>query len=161
MSRRILFTALCIVSFCILPLAGMAGMTALSDDQLSKVVGQAGFTVNPGTISINSGEGSASYGDFGSLNFLAKRGIVSLSDVTLLGSITFHDPVTIDTDLPQGGIGTPGFDIRMGDMTIDIDQYSIGAITPGPVPGAGPSLGSLEIHNMHVSITGSIRISTH
>jgi len=139
----------------------MAGMTALSDDQLSEVVGQAGFTINPGTISLDSGEGSASFSDFGGLNFLAKRGIISLSDVSLLGSITFHDPVTISTDLPQGGIGTPGFDVRVGDMSIDIDRYSIGAITPGPVPGAGPSLGSLEIRNMHVSITGSIRISTH
>jgi hypothetical protein len=161
MSRRILFTALCIVSLCILPLAGMAGMNSLSDDQLSEVVGQAGFTINPGTISLNSGDGSACFGDLGSLNFLAKRGIISLSDVTLLGSITFHDPVTIDTDLPQGGIGAPGFDIRTGDMSIDIDRYSVGAITPGPVPGTEPSLGSLEIRNMHVSVTGSIRISTH
>lgn len=175
MSRKNLFTALCIISLCFIPLSGMAKMSALSDDQLSEVVGQAGFSIDAGTIiHFDSSSDNLFWRDNGGLGLLTQSGILSLNDVTLRGSINIYEPITINTEpgfmpfgvgvpfgagLPQVGVGIPSTDIHIGGMSIDIDQFTIGAITIGPEPGVGPSLGSFGIYDMHVDIAGSIQIS--
>ncbi|HON37509.1 MAG: DUF6160 family protein [Desulfomonilia bacterium] len=175
MSRKSLFTALCIISLCFIPLSGMAKMSALSDDQLSEVVGQAGFSIDAGTIiHFDSSSNNLFWRDNGGLGLLTQSGVLSLDDVTLKGSINFYEPLSINTGpgfmpfgigmpfgvgLPQVGVGMPTIDIHIGGMSIDIDEFTIGAITIGPEPGVGPSLGSFGIYNMHVDIAGSIQIS--
>ncbi len=181
MSRKSLFTALCIISLCFIPLIGMAKMSALSDDQLSEVVGQAGFSIDAGTIvDLDSSMGNLFWRDNNGLDLLTQGGVLSLNDVTLNGSINIYEPITINTGpgfmpfgigmpfgvglpigvgVPQVGFGIPSIDINIGGMSIDIDQFTIGAITIGPEPGVGPSLGSFGIYDMHVDIAGSIQIS--
>ena len=43
MNRTTLLAALCIIAMLMLPQAGLAKMVALSDADLSEVIGQAGF----------------------------------------------------------------------------------------------------------------------
>lgn len=175
MSRKSLFTALCIISLCFIPLSGMAKMCALSDGQLSEVVGQAGFSIDAGTIiNLDSRADHLFWRDYDGLGLLTQSGVLSLNDVTLLGSINIYEPIAINAGpgftpfgigvpfgvgLPQAGVGIPSVDIHIGGMSIDIDQFTIGAITIGPEPGVGPSLGSFGIYDMHVDIAGSIQIS--
>jgi len=174
MSVKSLFTALCIISLCIFPLAGMAKMSALTDEELSEVVGQAGFSINTGSINFDTGMGNLFWGDLDGFGTFTQGGIISLNDVTLLGSINIHEPITVSvgagpfpfgidispsTGQPRIEAGPPCLDINIGGMSIDIDEFTVGAITLGPQPGVGPSLGSFGIYDMHVNISGSIQIS--
>jgi hypothetical protein len=174
MSRKSLFTALCIISLFIFPHAALAKMSVLTDDQLCEVVGQAGFSIDAGSIDFNAAAGNLFWGDADGFGLLPQGGIISLSDVTLLGSINFYEPMTVSpgtslspfgidipggVGLPRVGVGIPSCDITIGGMSIDIDQFTIGAITIGQEPGVGPSLGSFGIYDMHVNISGTIQIS--
>jgi len=174
MNRKNLFTAVCIISLLVFPLAAAAEMSILSDDQLCEVVGQAGFAIETGAIRFDTSAGNLFWGDTDGFGLLTQGGVISLNDVTLFGSINIYEPMTVSAgvgyspfgvNLP-GGIGLPrvgvdvsAVDINIGGMSIDIDQFTIGAITIGPQAGVGPSLGSFGIYDMHVNISGTIQIS--
>ena len=137
-------------------------MSVLADNQLSEVVGQAGIAVDVNNLGLDMNIGSLYWGDEDGLGGLTPGGYLSLTDVTLRGSIDFLEPMTIDIGTQQTQFGTEvtSMNMHLSDMSIDIDEFTIDAIRLGSEPGTGPSLGSFGIYDMHVNITGDVQIST-
>jgi hypothetical protein len=152
----------------ILPQTGLAQMVALSDGELSEVIGQAGFAEDTTTI-FNS------HID----NMPTQYGILNLSDVTLQGSIVNRVPTTTAANtamtnlavpgivpgfampgLGMMGLGFMGLGTHFIDMTINIDKYTIGAIRVGN-DMTGPSLGDFAMYGFRADIKGTVSITAH
>jgi hypothetical protein len=58
------------------------------------------------------------------------------------------------------GMGTMSIGVHKIDTSMDLERMSIGAIHIGS-DISGPSLGSIDILNMHASIRGTVAISTY
>ncbi len=161
MKRKSLFAALCIIGLLMIPHSGLAKMNALNDDQLGEVVGQAGIAFDVNNLGIDMTMDTLYWGDSDGLGGNTKGGYISLCDVTLLASIDFHEPMTMDIVTQQTPLGTEisSLNIHLSDMTVDIPEFTIGAIRIGSAPGEGPSLGSFGIYDMHANITGNVSIS--
>ena len=166
MKRTSLLAALCMIGLLMLPLTGMAEMVPLSDDQLSEVIGQAGFAEDT-TTTFNSTIA----------NMPAMGGILNYSDVTIQGSVTSRNSTTTDTNLVNQltspgipglgmmglgmmGLGSMGLGTHLIDMTININRFSIGAIRVGN-DTTGPSLGDLVIVGFHADIIGTVSVTAH
>jgi hypothetical protein len=155
MKNKSLFAALCMVGLLMLPCAASAQMVAMSDDELREIVGQAGIEFNTHVD-----------------NMPAMGGLFNYSDVTIIGSVDSRGSSTVDQNFinqmampgfgPMGlgfmGLGSMGLGTHVIDMTIDIDQFTIGAIRVGN-DTTGPELGSLAIYDMHVEIMGTVSVS--
>lgn len=162
MKRTSLFAVLCVLGLLMLPQAGMAKLVALSEDQLSEVTGQAGIGIDVTHLDIDT--------HLDTLTTLG--GILTLSDVTIMGAIDYKVPLTTNivsgVTTPVGamagigmmGLGMVGLVNHAVDMAIDIDRYTIGAIRIGPDP-LGPSLGSIGIYGLHADIRGTVSITAH
>lgn len=135
----------------------MAKLVALSEDQLCEVTGQAGIGIDVTHLDIDT-----------HLDTVATLGgILTLSDVTIMGAIDYRVPLTTNivsgVTAPVGamaGLGMMGLVNHAVDMSIDIDRYTIGAIRIGPDP-LGPSLGSIGIYGLHADIRGTVSITAH
>ena len=157
MKRTSLFAVLCVLGLLMLPQAGMAKLVALSEDQLSEVTGQAGIGIDVTHLDIDT-----------HLDTVATLGgILTLSDVTIMGAIDYRVPLTTNivsgVTAPVGamaGLGMMGLVNHAVDMSIYIDRYTIGAIRIGPDP-LGPSLGSIGIYGLHADIRGTVSITAH
>lgn len=155
MKRTSLLAALCLIGLLMLPRLASAQMVALSDDQLSEITGQAGFAFDQHID-----------------NMPAMNGILNFSDVTIKGSVDSRGTSTLNSGLVNQmatpgfgmmglglmGLGSMGIGTHVIDMTINIDQFSIGAIRIGN-DTTGPSLGSLDIFGMHAEIKGTVSIT--
>ena len=168
MNRTNLLAALCMIAMLILPQAGLAKMVALSDSDLSEVIGQAGFAEDT-TTTFNS------HID----NMTTPYGLLNLSDVTMQGSIVNRAPTTTTTNtamtnlavpgvvpgfampgLGLMGLGSMGLGTHLIDMTINIDKYTIGAIRVGN-DTTGPSLGDFAMYGFKADIKGTVSITAH
>jgi len=166
MKRTSLLAALCMIGVLMLPLTGMAKMVPLSDDQLSEVIGQAGFAEDT-TTTFNSNIA----------NMPAMGGILNYSDVTIQGSVTVRNSNDANTNLVNQltspgipglgmmglgfmGLGSMGLGTHLIDMTINIDKLIIGAIRVGN-DTTGPSLGDLYISGLHADIKGIVSVTAH
>lgn len=157
MKIKSLCAALCMVGMLMLPHAASAQMVPLSDDQLSEVIGQAGIDFDQ-------------HWD----NMSGMGGLLNYSDVTLIGSIDSNNSSTVDANLISQmalpgfgmmgfglmGLGSMGLGTNVIDMTIDIDQFTIGAIRVGN-DTTGPELGSLAIYGLHAEIKGTVTVWTN
>ena len=161
MTKKSLFAAFCIIGLLMLPQICMAKMSALTDDQLGEVVGQAGIAIDVNNLGIDMNIDTLYWGDEDGLGGATQGGYLSLCDMTLRGNIDFLTPMTIDIVTQQTDFGTQvsSLDIHLSDMTIDIDEFTIDAIRLGSEPGTGPSLGSFGIYGLHADITGDVSIS--
>lgn len=144
------------VGLLMLPYAASAQMVPLSDDQLSEVIGQAGIAFDQHWDTM-SGMG----------------GLLNYSDFTMIGSVDIRNQSIVDSNfinqmampgfgmmgLGLMGLGSMGFGTHVIDMTIDIDQFTIGAIRIGN-DTTGPELGSLAIYGLHADIKGTVSIWT-
>ena len=166
MKRTSLLAALCMIGLLMLPLTGMAKMVPLSDDQLSEVIGQAGFAEDT-TAAFNS------HVD----NMPVMGGILNYGDVTIQGSVTSRNTTAPNTNMVNQltspgipglgmmglglmGLGSMGLGTHLIDMTINIDRFSIGAIRIGN-DTTGPSLGDLVILGFHADIKGTVSVTAH
>lgn len=154
MKKTSVFLALCTVGILMLPCAASAELVAMTDEQLSEVVGQAGFSFDQHWDNL-SGMG----------------GLLNYSDVDLSGSIEVRNqsevPSNFVNQLATPGFGMFGFGLMglrsMGigthtiDMTITIDKLTIGAIRVGN-DTTGPELGSLAIYGLRADIYGTVTI---
>jgi len=166
MKSTSLFAAFFMLGLLLLPQAGRASMTVLSDEQLCDVTGQAGI-ISDVTRSVI---------DTHLDNVPVMNGLLTMTDFTVKGTMDVKNSETgnLVTQVATSGAGTgfgmPGLGMMgMGMMTIgvhkidtsvDLERMSIGAIHIGS-DITGPSLGSLDILNMHVSIRGTVAISAH
>lgn len=162
MERTSLFAVLCMLGLLLLPQAGMAKLVPLSEDQLCAVTGQAGIGIDVTRLDIDSHQDTVT----------TLGGILTLSDVTIMGAIDYRMPLTTNivggVTAPAGamaglgmmGLGMAGLVNHAVDMAIDIDRYTIGAIRIGPDP-VGPSLGSIGIYGLHADIRGTVSITAH
>ena len=167
MKRRSLVTVLWVIVLLLIPYAGRATMIALSDEELSEVTGQAGIT------------GDTLQGSFDTHidTMTALGGILNYSDVTINGSVEVRSPLSQGADIvtrmnPLNSFGAPmmslgifGFGMighinHTLDMTINIDQFTIGAIRIGS-DTTGPSLGSFAMYGFQADIRGTVSITTH
>jgi len=168
MNRTNLLAALCMIAMLILPQTGLAKMVALSDGDLSEVIGQAGFAEDT-TTTFNSQID----------NVPTAYGILNLSDVNIQGSIVNRAPTSTITNaamtnlavpgavpgfgmmgLGLMGLGSMGLGTHLIDMTINIDKYTIGAIRIGN-DTTGPSLGSFAMYGFKADIKGTVSITAH
>ena len=168
MNRTSLLAALCMIAMLILPQTGLAKMVALSDAELSDVIGQAGFAEDT-TATFNS------HID----NTTTQYGLFNLSDVTMQGSIVNRVPTTTTTNtamvnlavpgvvpgfampgLGLMGLGSMGLGTHQIDMIINIDKYTIGAIRVGN-DTTGPSLGDFAMYGFKADIKGTVSITVH
>jgi hypothetical protein len=144
----------------------MAKMTSLSDDELSEVTAQSGIAIAVDKLNLDAtidtlyyhdkdglGEGSGTTG-----------GYLSLNDISLVGSVSFDNPMKIDIETSADAAGNTEvtkINMTMSDMTLDIDRFVIDSITLGSAPGEGKSLGSLGIYGLHARMTGNVSISAY
>jgi hypothetical protein len=168
MNKTNLLAALCMIAMLILPQAGLAKMVALSDSDLSEVIGQAGFAEDT-TTTFNS------HID----NMTTQYGLLNLSDVTMQGSVVNRAPAATITNTAMTNLAVPGFvpgfampglglmglgSMGLGthliDMTINIDKYTIGAIRVGN-DTTGPSLGDFAMYGFKADIKGTVSITAH
>ncbi len=164
MNRTTLLAALCIIAMLMLPQAGLAKMVALSDADLSEVIGQAGFAEDT-TATFNSY--IPNMGD----------GFFNFSDVTIQGSVTSRNSTPPNTNLANQmanaavpgfgmmglglmGLGSFGLGTQQIDMTININKFTIGAIRVGN-DTTGPSLGDFAMLGFKADIKGTISITPH
>ena len=162
MNRTNLLAALCMIAMLILPQTGLAKMVALSDGDLSEVIGQAGFAEDT-TATFNS------HID----NMPVLNGVFNYSDVTFQGSVTSRNSTAPNTSLANAavpgfgmmglglmGLGSMGLGTHQIDMTINIDRFTIGAIRAGS-DTTGPSFGDFAMYGLHADIKGTVSITAH
>jgi hypothetical protein len=165
--RNIVMTLLLAIGLMIIPQMGTAGMTPLSEEQLSNVVGQAGISIQIDKLNWNITLDTLSYGDADGLGpgTNTTAGYLSLCGIVFKGAAQFTDPLTVDvvtTGNGTGQVGLTSLNVTMTGMTLQVDRFSIDAIRLGSQPGTGDSLGSIYMSNMVASITGKVQISaTH
>jgi hypothetical protein len=166
MKSKSLLAAFCMIGLLLLPQAGRASMTDLSDEQLCEITGQAGIISDVTRYAIDTHLDSMS----------VMNGLLTLTDITVKGTMDVKnsEPGHLVTQVMTSGAGTgfgmPGLGMMgMGIMTIgvhkidtslDLERMSIGAIHIGS-DITGPSLGSIDILNMHASVRGTVAISVH
>ncbi|MGC9323530.1 MAG: DUF6160 family protein [Desulfomonilia bacterium] len=167
MKQKVLFSVICVIVLIFLPFAGRAQMVALSDEQLCEVTGQAGIAFDATQAVFDT------YID----NMTALGGILNYSDVMIKGAVEVRNPLPTPTDivmpmnplnslgtsmmgLGMFGLGMVGLISHTVDMSIDIDQFSIGAIRIGP-DVTGPSLGSFGMYGFHADIKGTVSITAY
>jgi hypothetical protein len=133
---------------------------------LNEVTGQAGIVNDVTRIAFDT--------HYNSIPILGQ--LINLSDVTMTGSVTNRIPSSVDSLTDQWvspsipvfgmaglglmGLGSLGLGTHVIDQTIDIDRFSVGAIRIGN-DLTGPSLGSLNVLEMHTDIKGTVSISMH
>ncbi len=163
--RKLVFVMAAIGMFGLMlfPQSGEAGLTALTEDQMSDVTGQGGIYIEADDLVFDIDIETLYYYDDDGVGPGTTGGYLSLCDVALNGSIDFGSPLTLDIVTRENEYGTEvtSIDLTMTDITIKVDSFTIDAIRLGPVPGTGPSLGSIGILNMVANISGTIRISAH
>lgn len=157
MKKASLFAALWLICLLMIPCAAKAQMVPMSDDQLSEVIGQAGIAFDQHWDTM-PGMG----------------GLLNYSDVTMVGSVEVRNQSTVDPNfinqlampgfgmfgLGLMGLGSMGLGTHVIDMTINIAQFSIGAIRIGN-DTTGPELGSLYISGLRADIKGTVSIWTN
>ncbi|HVN70589.1 MAG TPA: hypothetical protein VMU10_01085 [Desulfomonilia bacterium] len=166
MKRTCLLAALCMIGLLMLPQTGSAKMVLMSDDQLSEVIGQAGFAEDT-TASFNT------HMD----NMPVMGGIFNYSDVTMQGSVVTRNSTPPNTNMVNQftnagipgfgmmglglmGLGSMGLGTHVVDMTINIDKLTIGAIRVGN-DTTGPSLGDFALYGLHADIKGTVSVTVH
>lgn len=166
MKSKSLIAALSIFGLLLLPQAGLAAMTDLSDDQLCEITGQAGIVSDVTRYTIDNHVDSLP----------VMYGLITLTDVTVKGTMDVKNPETnnlvtqVATSGAGTGLGMPGIGmmglssmsigVHQIDTTLDLERMSIGAIHIG-TDITGPSLGSLDILNMHATVRGTVAIAAH
>jgi hypothetical protein len=144
----------------------MAQMTSLNDEELGEVTAQAGISIAVEDLKLDTTIKTLYYQDKDGLGpgTGTTGGCLSLNDITLVGSVKFDKPMTIDVQTaldPTGKTQVTSLNMQLSDMTVDIDRLTIDSITLGPEPGTGSSLGSLGIYGLHARMTGNISISAN
>lgn len=151
--------------FCLLSVAPVAAQVSpMTDAALAEVTGQAGIAIGVNDLAFDLKAADIYYGDKDGLGPGTGAGYLSLTNVALEGSVAFATPVTVDITTrtgPHGDIQVANLLLRLSDMTLKIDSFSIDAIRLGSAPGRGESLGSFGIDNMTLRLTGSITISAN
>jgi hypothetical protein len=154
------------IAMLILPQTGSAKMVALSDADLSEVIGQAGFAEDT-TATFNSNID----------NMPVMNGVLNFSDVVIQGSVTSRNSTAPNTSLANQmanmavpgfgmmgfglmGFGSMGLGTHQIDMTINIDRFTIGAIRVGN-DTTGPSLGDFAMIGFTADIKGTVSVSAH
>jgi hypothetical protein len=143
---------------------GYAQLQALPDETMAQVVGQSGIAISTDHLDFDLHAGTIYYGDSDGLGPSSGTGpgYISLTGVSLKGSVSFGTPMTlaIATSLdPAKGIQVDNLLLKMNDMTLTIPTFTIDAIRIGSAPGEGGSLGSFGIENMTLQMTGTITLS--
>ncbi len=150
MKRRPLIWGILIA---LLPLAAWAGMTAITDQDLSEVQGQTGITVN---ASVTMSAGDVGWEDAGGFTGAASNGTVILSGVTMpsvsLSGVIIDAGSTATTSYLQLDTGTTN--LITGNFVIS--KLIIGRTLTSTLA----NLGKFQISNTAVSL-GKIKISGH
>jgi len=140
-------------------------MNALTEDQLSQVIGHGGFSaIVDDHLGIDLSIDTLYYGDKDGFGNNTQPGYISFCDLILKGSVDWINPASIDIATwydDASGTEIQALNISMSDMTVQIDQFDIGAIRLGSAPGMGNSLGCIGISDMTVHLTGDIQIRAH
>lgn len=132
------------------------------DAELARVYGQSGITISASTIGFDISDQVMYYKDPDGIGAGSTAGVLSLCGLHLKGSATFDSPLTIDVAASRDTarfVQLNGFSVRLTDVTLRIDSFTIDSIRLGPAPGAGGDLGSFGITNLTARVTGAMTIS--
>ncbi|GFO56393.1 hypothetical protein GMSM_34000 [Geomonas sp. Red276] len=164
MKRLTLHTAaILLFSFLSIP-AAYAQIRPVQDAELEKIYGQSGITISASTIGFDITDEVMYYKGPAGIGGNTTAGVLSLCGLHLQGSATFGSPLTVDVVTNRDAAGlvqVNGVSVRLTDMTLQIDSFTIDSIRLGPAPGVGGELGSFGITNLTARMTGSITISAN
>jgi len=152
------------IAIMIFPSQGTARMSALTDCEMAKVTGQAGISIEADRLDLDISIDTIYYGDGDGLGDNSEAGYLSFYDISLRGSVGWKSPLKIDigtTSNGQGNTEITALNLKMSDMTVTLDHFTIDAIRLGPEPGVGNSLGCIGIYGLEANITGDIQITAH
>jgi len=145
------------------PSKGYAIMTAMTETGMRDATAQAGIAITAtDKIALDMQIGTIAYGDADGTD--GKAGYISMNNVSLLGSVTLQNPVSISVSTQKDAFSNnivTGIDVVVSGMKIDIDHFNIGSITVGTAPGQGNSFGSISVTDYHAQISGNVRITTN
>lgn len=138
-----------------------ARLQPLTDEALARVAGQGNISISTDHFAFDMKAANIFYGDQDGAGPGTGPGYISLTDVSLKGSVAFGTPMRLDivTKTDPKGIQLTSLLFTISDMTLKIDSFYIDAIRLGSAPGKGASLGSFGIENMTVRMTGNFTIS--
>jgi len=141
-----------------------ASMTVLTDNQISEVVGQGGIAISADQLGFDVSIDTVSYGDHDGLGQNTQAGYLSLNGVSMLGSVEWDSPMSVEigtVNNSPGNIGITSIHLSMSDTRLHIDHFLINSICLGSQPSTGSSLGSFGLYNMTAQMTGTIEIYSH
>jgi hypothetical protein len=144
----------------------MAKMTSLTDEELGEVTAQAGIAINVDNLDLDTNIETLYYHDKDGLGegTGTKGGYISLNDISIVGSVTFDKPMSVNVETAMDDAGNTEVtkvNMSMSDMTLDIDRFTVDSITLGSEAGEGKSLGSIGILGLHARMTGNVSISAY
>ena len=147
-------TAIWVCGLILLPLNVMAKMTAMTDNQLRMVTGQAGINIRASDVINNFTADSLSYTDtdgFG--DEYSEPGTISLTNVSYQGGIINSD-IDIDTFTEKNDNGDTinVIDLSIRELDMYVDHYSTEIML------GDKSLGVFGIHGLRTHISGNVRI---
>jgi hypothetical protein len=158
-----LLIIVCVFGIALIPGAGLAELSLMTDDELREVTGQGGIAlVAEDMVAFDMNIDSLYYCDDDGTD--GTPGYLSLNDIAFKGSTTFDSPVKIDLstqfDPFANGYNT-GINIDVQGVKVDIDHFRVGSIKVGTAPGQGKSFGSFQMSGYSAEISGKIRITLH
>ena len=157
--------AIFLLGLMLFPQPGSARMEALTEDELSEVTGQGGFSgIISDQLGLDLSIDTLYWGDEDGFGGETQGGYLSFCDIMMQGFVEFGSPATMDIETSNNGPGETeihSLNIALNDMTVHIDEFRVGAIRLGSEPGTGNSFGSIGISGMTVNMTGNIKISMH
>ena len=152
MTKKLSFLTAAIWAFglFILPLTSFAELVEMSDQELNKVTGQAGFSIRADDVIKFDIEGEKiTYGDPNGPN-------ISLANTVLKGSVTSEEGVDIDfiSDRFADGTVIHGVNIGFNDINLNIDEFQ------SEIQFGDETLGEFGMYGFKAHISGNVRIYT-
>ena len=169
MKRRNIIITLLAVGLMIIPQSGIAGMTPLTEAQLTDVVGQAGLSAQLDKLNGHTANDSLAYGDSDALGLGnsmnaanmtlsglgsgagAAAGYIGLSSACTRNSAQFVTSLAVGIATAGIGLGLLGFTGLSLGLT--------GATMLESQSGNGKAPFSIYVSNMTTSITGKVQVS--
>ena len=148
----------------LVPCFAGAKLIAISERDMDSIIGQAGIQIAFNNAGIKMSAETLYYGDEDGIDG-GGPAYLSLCDVNMDAEIHSSTPLRIDVGIVDNPFN-PGQKIesvmmQISDLTLDIHNFSIGAIRVGSAVGEGKSFGSFGIKNMDIEVTGNIMRWAH
>jgi len=153
-----LTAAIWVITLMMMPQNGFAKMTAMSDNELRQITGQAGIAIQPQDVlglNIDAERLARNDGDYDSFN-----DALALSNVSK--GITYSELTDIDrkyaAQIVGDAEGVTGINMTIDDMDVHIDEMTADIRRGGSE--ASDSLGIFTMRGFRARVSGHVRIYT-